>query len=118
MNYRVKEGTHKDRQGRLYKKGDIVYSEVDLVKAFPGKFELVPAPAPVPLERPVISKPTPVAAKPAPAADEAEEEEAEEADEEAEEEEKPSEDAEEETEEAEEKPSCRRPVARRGRNRR
>lgn len=53
MKYRVLGGNHTGIDKVVYNKGDVVESESDLTKAFPGKFALVhetpapPAPAPV-----------------------------------------------------------------------
>jgi len=45
--FKVLAGRHVDR-GRIYKTGEIVSSEADLVAAFPGKFEIVSRPVPSP----------------------------------------------------------------------
>lgn len=41
MTYRVKEGQHQDDSGHTYSKGDIVESDLDLLKLFPEKFALI-----------------------------------------------------------------------------
>lgn len=39
--FRVKAGIHIDAEGKRYKKGQIIQSDKDLLKAFPEKFEAV-----------------------------------------------------------------------------
>lgn len=41
MQFKIRAGKHVDESGRVYRKGEVVESEHDLVKMFPEKFDLV-----------------------------------------------------------------------------
>lgn len=41
MKFRLKQGIYKDLKGRVYKKNDVIETDIDLIEAFPLKFEKV-----------------------------------------------------------------------------